>query len=311
MKKINIGLIGLGYFGSFHLNNILNTNFNLMGFYDADEKKAAEIENKTGIKKYDDPDTLINDVDAIDIVTPTVYHYELIKKAILAGKHVFVEKPMTSNSEQAADILRLLEKANVKLQVGHIERFNPVIDIEELKKEEIIKIEANRLSKYNPRGTDVSVIFDLMIHDIDLVLAILGDKIKSIEASGLIRFGKNLEFSNASLAFEQGTMAVLNASIIHPYMERKLKIWTKEKYYELDLAKKEINKHFYSLKPDKENNIFARYIYMLKDTNNSILDELNAFYNSIIENKPEKVNAMDGYKAIKLAEDISNKIKTV
>ncbi len=310
MKKINIGLIGLGYFGSFHLNNILNTKFNLTGFYDSDEQKALEIEKKTGIKKYNDPETLINEVDAIDITTPTVYHYDLIKKAILAGKHVFVEKPMTSNSDQALDILRLLKKANIKLQVGHIERFNPAVDIEELKKENIIKIEANRLSTYNPRGTDVSVIFDLMIHDIDLILAIMGEKIKSIEASGLIKYGKNLEFGNASLIFEQGNMAVLNSSIIHPYMERKLKIWTVRGYYELDLAKKEINKYFYSLKPDKENNIFAENIFEKKDANNSILDELNEFYYSIIENKPTKVNALDGYRAVKLAEDILNKIKT-
>jgi len=310
MKQVKIGLIGLGYFGSFHLNNILKTKFNLTGFYDSDKKKAMEIEKKTGIKKYDNPESLIKDVDVIDITTPTIYHYELIRKAILAGKHVFVEKPMTSNSEQALAIVQLLQNSDLKLQVGHIERFNPAIDIEELRKEKIINIEANRLSTYNPRGTDVSVVFDLMIHDIDLILAIMGDKIKSIEASGLMKYGDNIEFGSASLTFEKGNKAILNSSIIHPYMERKLKIWTTKGVYELDLAKKEINKYFYSLKPDKENNIFAKTIYEKKDTNNSILDELNEFYYSIIENKPTKVNAKDGYKAVKLAEDILNKIKT-
>ncbi len=310
MKKVNIGLVGLGYFGSFHLNNILNTQFNLIGFYDSDEQKAIEIEKKTGIKKYDNVEALIKDVDAIDITTPTIYHYNLIKKAILSGKHVFVEKPMTSNSKQASEIIQMLQKTDIKFQVGHIERFNPAVDINELKKEKIIKIEANRLSPYNPRGTDVSVIFDLMIHDIDLILAIMGNKINSIEASGLIKFGDNIEFGSASLIFEQGNTAVLNSSIIHPFMQRNLKIWTTKGYYELDLAKKEINKYFYSLKPDKENNIFAKNIFVKKDTNNSILDELNEFYYSIIENKPTRVDALDGYRAVKLAEDILNKIKT-
>ena len=238
MNDIKIGLFGTGYFGNFHLNNLLNTPFKVIGFFDADENRASEISDKYNVKSYTDPTKLMIDCDAIDITTPTSSHFQLIKKALSLGKHVFVEKPMTVDTAQAEEILKLVKKSNLKLQVGHIERYNPVTQDLGLENDKIIHMEANRLSTYNPRGTDVSVIFDLMIHDIDIVLHFIKDEIDSINASGINKYGNNLEFATANILFKNGTTASLTSSIIHPYLERTMKIWTDKRYIELDLATK-------------------------------------------------------------------------
>ncbi len=240
MDIIKIGLFGAGYFGNFHLNNLLKTPFKVVGFFDADKKRAAEIEKTYGVKSYSDPTLLMLDCDAIDITTPTSSHFQLMKKALSLGKHVFVEKPMTVDVAEAKEIMEIINKTNLKLQVGHIERYNPATQDLGLEDDKVIHIEANRLSTYNPRGTDVSVIFDLMIHDIDLVLHFIRDEIKTINASGLKKYGNNLEFAFANILFANGATAALTSSIIHPYMERKMKIWTEKRYIELDLATKNV-----------------------------------------------------------------------
>ena len=308
MNDIKIGLFGTGYFGNFHLNNLLNTPFKLIGFFDADENRAREISNKYNVKSYPDPTKLMIECDAIDITTPTSSHFQLIKKALSLGKHVFVEKPMTVDTSQAEEILNVLENTNLKLQVGHIERYNPVTQDLGLENDKIIHVEANRLSTYNPRGTDVSVIFDLMIHDIDLVLHFIKDDIESINASGINKYGNNLEFATANILFKNGTTASLTSSIIHPYLERTMKIWTDKKYIELDLATKKIKTIEYLDKAQKDNQIIKNEIILKKDTNNSIFDELNGFYYSIANNTETRVNVKDGFDTVKLAEDI---LKTI
>jgi predicted dehydrogenase len=309
MKEIKIGLFGVGYFGNFHLNNLLKTRFNVIGFYDSDNHRSDIISEKFGIEKYDDPEKLIEDSDAIDITTPTTYHYSLIKNAIVRGKHIFVEKPMTFNSEEALEIKNLVEKSKTILQVGHIERYNPVIENLDLSGHDIINLEVNRFSTYNPRGTDVSVVFDLMIHDIDLVLYLMGNKITNIDACGYNKFGSVLEFASASIKFANGSKATLNASIIHPYLERKMKLWTKEKYYELDLGKKHKDIYSYKVNPDNNMNILSGKETQEFATTNSILDELNEFYECISNNTLPRVTVEDGFNSIGLAEKILEKIK--
>lgn len=309
MKEIKIGLFGVGYFGNFHLNNLLKTRFNVIGFYDSDNHRSDIISEKFGIEKYDDPEKLIEDSDAIDITTPTTYHYSLIKNAIRRGKHVFVEKPMTFNSEEALEIKNLVEKSKTILQVGHIERYNPVIENLDLSGHDIINLEVNRFSTYNPRGTDVSVVFDLMIHDIDLVLYLMGNKITNIDACGYKKFGSVLEFASASIKFVNGSKATLNASIIHPYLERKMKLWTKEKYFELDLGKKHKDIYSYKVNPDNNMNILSGKETQEFATTNSILDELNEFYECISNNTLPRVTVEDGFNSIGLAEKILEKIK--
>jgi predicted dehydrogenase len=308
MQDIKMGLFGVGYFGSFHLNNLLKTQFNVIGFFDSDNHKSDMISEKFGVEKYSDPDKLLEDCDAIDITTPTTYHFEILKKAISKGKHVFVEKPMTLNLYEAEKIKDLALKSGCILQVGHIERYNPVIANLDINSSEIICIEANRFSIYNPRGTDVSVVFDLMIHDIDLVLYLLGDNITDIMASGYTKFGNNLEFASATLCFQNGSKATLNSSIVHPYLERNMKIWTRDKYYELDLGKKNTEVYWYLSSPDHKMNIMSKKESREYATTNSILEELNDFYDSISKGTAPRVNVTDGYNAVKLAELIQNKI---
>lgn len=303
-----MGLFGVGYFGSFHLNNLLRTRFNVIGFFDSDNQKSDTISEKFGVEKYTDPDRLIDECDAIDITTPTTYHFEILKKAISKGKNVFVEKPMTLNTSEAAEIKRLTLGSGCILQVGHIERYNPVITNLNLDPSEIVCIEANRFSTYNPRGTDVSVIFDLMIHDIDLVIHLIGDNFTDVVASGYKKFGNNIEFASATLYFQNGSKATLNSSIVHPYLERKMKIWTRNRYYELDLGKKHTEVYWYLSSPDHKMNIMSKKESREYATTNSILEELNDFYDSILNGTEPRVNVNDGYNAVKLAELIQDKI---
>ena len=310
MKDIKIGLFGVGYFGNFHLNNLLKTRFNVIGVYDSDIQRSNLISEKFGLKKFTDPEELIIESDAIDITTPTTHHFSLLKKAIELGKHIFVEKPMTFDSNEADEIKKMIENSNSILQVGHIERYNPVIENLVISRSDIINIEVNRYSTYNPRGTDVSVVFDLMIHDIDLVLHLMGNSITNIEACGYRRYGTALEFASASLQFDNGARVTLNASIIHPYLERKMKIWTTDKYYELDLGKKHTDIYTYKLNLDNNVNIIAGKETREYVTNNSIFDELNEFYENILNNSLPRVSVIDGFNAINLAESILDKIKS-
>lgn len=306
MGRIKIGLIGLGYFGNFHLNNLLKTEFEFVGFYDSDHKKAQQLASKHGIKNYNNLIDLIEDVDAIDITTPTKFHFDIIKMALSNNKHIFVEKPLVSTSNESEEILRLIGNRDIVFQVGHIERYNPAFDQDFFKNHKIIKIEANRYSTYNPRGTDVSVIFDLMIHDIDLILAFLKTDISSIKATSITKFGKNAEYASATIAFENKAIVTLNSSILHPYTERLMKIWTDKGYFEIDLGKKTFHKYFYAANPYDHNQIFDLIEKEEKEQNNQILDELNDFYHSIVTNSKPIVGLTQGHNAILLAEQILN-----
>jgi predicted dehydrogenase len=308
MREIKIGLFGVGYFGNFHLINLLKTPFKLIGFHDPDKQRSELISKKYNIESFQDANELIYKSDAIDITTPTSYHYTFIKKAIESDKHVFVEKPLANNFIEAMEIKKIHENSNIVIQVGHIERFNPVIDNLVIDGSQIVNLESNRFSTYNPRGTDVSVVFDLMIHDIDIVVKLMGNKIKGIEATGFSKFGPFVEFASATLTFDNNSKATLNASIIHPNIERKIKIWTKEKYFELDLGKKHTEIYSFLPEPDKNMNIISEKDRKEYITNNSILDELNDFYDCITSNKKPRVSIDDGLNAIKLAEQISEKI---
>ena len=305
-----MGLFGAGYFGNFHIDNLLKTNFDLVGFYDTNIERAEFIQNKYKIPSFTDPDKLISEVDAIDIATPTVHHFNLIKSAITAGKHVFVEKPITANSEQATEIIDILDNNLTKLQVGHIERYNPAVRALNIKNEKIINLELNRYSQYNIRGTDVSVVFDLMIHDIDLLLHLKKEKIIDLQSTGFSKFGKNIEFARASFLYEDGTMATLNSSIIHPYNERKMKIWTKNDLFEIDLNNRIYDRYNYLNKIDEKFRILNDKESISFVTNNAILEELNEFYDSIKFNRNPRVSANDGFKSVKLAEEILHNINT-
>ena len=221
---LKIGLLGAGHLGKIHLKCIqMVDQYNLIGFYDPDDQNAKIAEETYGIKRWKDLDDLLESVDVIDIVTPTITHFELAKKAIQYGKHVFIEKPLTHTMNEAKELLQLSKDAGLKIQVGHVERFNPAFLALEGTPLNPMFIEAHRLALFNPRGTDVSVILDLMIHDLDLVLSLVDSEVKHISASGVSVVSNTPDISNARIEFENGAVANLTASRISMKQMRKLR----------------------------------------------------------------------------------------
>ena len=212
---IKIGVVGAGHLGKIHLK-LLNSSkrFQLMGFYDTDSKISEELSDKEGYKYFSNLDNLLDNVEAIDIISPTTTHYQIAKQAILSNKHVFIEKPITDNLDHAKDIIQLSRKNNIIGQVGHVERFNPAYVAAFNHIKDPMFIESHRLSDFNPRGTDVPVVLDLMIHDIDAILSVVKSKVKHVSASGVSVISDTPDIANARIEFENGCVANLTASRI-------------------------------------------------------------------------------------------------
>src|SRR5690606_14269738 len=209
------------------------------GFYDANKENARKIEEEFGYEYFDNLDNLIAAVDVIDVVTPTLSHFEVGKKAISAGKHLFIEKPITNTVEEAEELTQMAEKFKVKGQVGHVERFNPAFMAVASKIENPMFIEAHRLAEFNPRGTDVPVVLDLMIHDIDAVLSVVKSKVKHISASGVSVISETPDIANARIEFENGCVANLTASRISLKNMRKSRFFQKDAYISVDFLEKQ------------------------------------------------------------------------
>lgn len=240
-NKIKIGVVGTGHLGSIH-TKIWSTNpeIELVGIYDVSETRAREIAGQYSIKCFTSLDELIAACDAVTIAVPTTYHYEVAKKSILAGLHCFIEKPITQTYDEALELIRLAHEQDVLIQVGHVERFNSALTA--LRGQEInpLFIEGHRLSQFKPRATDVSVIHDLMIHDIDIVLWLTKSKVKSIEANGVAVLTDTPDIANARIIFENGAVANLTASRISAHPMRKLRIFRKNAYFSIDFANQNV-----------------------------------------------------------------------
>ncbi len=237
---IKIGLVGVGHLGQHHARKFQNMEHAcLVGIYDKDAKRAAEISQKLGTRSFASYEEMLDSCDAIDIAATTTAHYDLAKPALKAGKHIFLEKPITSALWQAEELVALAKERNLKIQVGHIERFNPVI----LKVEHDIKdplfIESTRISTFHKRGTDVPVVLDVMIHDIDLILSFINSPIKTIHASGIGLFTKSIDIANARLEFENGAIANVTSSRVSLKLERKIRFFQKDSYISLDFQAKQ------------------------------------------------------------------------
>ncbi|HAB28202.1 MAG TPA: oxidoreductase, partial [Xanthomarina gelatinilytica] len=236
---LKAGVLGAGHLGKIHLR-LLNQSekYDLVGFYDSDEANAKKIEAEFGYKYFNSIDNLIDAVDMVDIVTPTLSHYECAKKAIAKGKHIFIEKPITNTVEEAEHIRELLAQHNIRGQVGHVERFNPAYLAV---KDQIVNpmfIETHRLAEFNPRGTDVPVVLDLMIHDIDIILSVVKSKVKNVYASGVSVISDTPDIANARLEFENGCVANLTASRISLKNMRKSRFFQKDAYISVDFLEK-------------------------------------------------------------------------
>jgi predicted dehydrogenase len=319
--RVKIGLLGVGHLGKFHLNCIgLCDNLELVGFYEPNEENAQKAIEK-GAKRFTDLDELLQLVDAVDIVTPTFAHFEMAHKAISLGKHVFIEKPLTETVEQAETLLYLAKAKNVKVQVGHVERFNPAMLA--IKDVPLIPmfIEAHRLAVFNPRGTDVSVVLDLMIHDLDIVLSLVKSKVKQINASGVSIVSSTPDIANARIEFENGCVANITASRISMKNMRKIRVFQHDAYVSLDFMEK--NAQVIRLYQDDLSNAPSENLIPIETYNgtkhlhlsspevepsNAIQLELYAFGESILHDLPLRVDITDGYEALKVAHQINNDI---
>ena len=239
-KTLKAGVLGTGHLGKIHLRLLNQSNkFDLVGFYDASPDVRKKITDEYGFKAFDSEEDLIAAVDVVDIVTPTLYYHKLAKKAIELGKHVFLEKPITQTVDEANELIALAKKHQVLGQVGHVERFNPAFLAVKDDINDSMFIETHRLAEFNPRGTDVSVVLDLMIHDIDIVLSVVDSPIKCIDASGVAVISETPDISNARITFENGCVANFTASRISLKKMRKTRFFQKNAYIAVDyLAKK-------------------------------------------------------------------------
>lgn len=316
---VKVGLFGAGYLGKFHINNWLEIQeATLIGFFDPNDETAKEIENTYSLKRFHNEDELINAVDAIDVVSPTPFHFAICEKAIRKGKHVFVEKPMANTVEEAQQLVKLVQESNVKLQVGHVERFNPAFLAANQFDLHPMFIEVHRLAQFNPRGTEVSVIMDLMIHDIDAVLSIVNSDVKHISASGVAVMTETPDIANVRIEFYNGCVANLTSSRISMKKMRKMRLFQKDAYIGIDFLSK--STEIIKLKGVEDANAFAFDIETPNGVRtiaitspqvpqvNAIKMELMEFVKAIKNNSRPIVNEIDGLRAMEVAHQILEKI---
>lgn len=319
---LKIGVIGAGHLGKFHLNNWLTIQgVQLVGFCDTDDANAKAVAQKYQLQRFEEVEKLIDACDAIDIVAPTTYHFELCELAIKKGKHVFVEKPLANTMDEAKELVKLAKEANIKFQVGHVERFNPAFLALKGQSLNPMFIEVHRLAQFNPRGTDVSVILDLMIHDIDIILSLVKGNVNYISANGVAVMSDTPDIANVRIEFDNGCVANLTSSRISMKKMRKMRLFQKDAYIGIDFLEKKTE--IIRLNTPGDKNVFTFDI----DTNNgkktiaianpavedvnAIKMELEQFRDAILNNSDTPVSAVDGFRAMEVAHQILEKIGNV
>ncbi len=316
---LKAGVLGAGHLGKIHLR-LLNQSekYNLVGFYDADIENGKKVETEFGYKFFHTIEDLINAVDVVDIVTPTLSHYDCAIQAIEKGKHIFIEKPITNTVEEAEKIRALLAKNHVKGQVGHVERFNPAFTAVKNDIHTPMFIETHRLAEFNPRGTDVPVVLDLMIHDIDIILSVVKSKVKHVSASGVSVISDTPDIANARVEFENGCVANLTASRISLKNMRKTRFFQKDAYISVDFLEKKCEVVKMKDAPEQPGDFdmvlqnaegIKKQIYFDNPnitSNNAILDELESFADAINNNTKPIVTLHDGTEALRVATQIIN-----
>ncbi len=317
---LKVGVFGVGHLGKFHLNNWKEIKkVALVGFYDPDDAIAAEVAQKYQLQRFTDPDSLIDACDLIDVVAPTPLHFNLCQKAIRKGKHVFVEKPLAGTMEEARELVKLVHESNVKLQVGHVERFNPAyLAIQSVPLNPLF-IEVHRLAQFNPRGTEVSVILDLMIHDIDIILSVVKSEVNNISASGVAVMTDTPDIASVRMEFNNGCVANLTSSRISMKKMRKMRLFQKDAYIGIDFLNKK--SEIIKLKTPQDLDVFSfdietpngKKTIALSNPSvpevNAIRMELEVFCDAILNNTPTLVSEVDGFRAMDIAHQILQKIK--
>jgi predicted dehydrogenase len=317
---LKVGVFGVGHLGKFHLNNWKEmADVELVGFYDPNDAIANEVITKYGLTRFADIHSLLDRIDAADIVAPTNYHFVLCEAAIRKGKHVFVEKPLANTIEEGRQIMKMVKEAGIKLQVGHVERFNPAYQAIKNMQLNPMFIEVHRLAQFNPRGTEVSVILDLMIHDIDIILSLIQSDVRNIHASGVAVMTETPDIANVRIEFNNGAVANLTSSRISMKRMRKMRLFQKDAYIGIDFLEKKTE--IIKLKQPGDENAFSfdletpnggtKTIAVINPEtkpSNAIKEELQAFVQSIATNTPTAVTEIDGYLAMEVAHKILEKI---
>ena len=314
---LKVGVLGAGHLGKIHLR-LLNQSekYELVGFYDPNQENAKKVSAEFGYQIFETIEALIEAVDVVDIVTPTLSHYECAKKAIRAGKHVFLEKPITNTVAEAEELIALAKDYNVKGQVGHVERFNPAFQAIRHKIENPMFIETHRLAEFNPRGTDVPVVLDLMIHDLDAILSVVKSPVKHVSASGVSILSESPDIANARVEFENGCVANITSSRISMKNMRKTRFFQRDAYISVDYLEKicevvkmkeapEVPGDFDLIFQNAEG--VKKQIYYDNpkvSANNAILDELETFAEAINNDTTPIVTLEDGTAALRLAYQI-------
>jgi predicted dehydrogenase len=321
---LKIGVVGAGHLGKIHIRLLLELvdEFELIGFFDPNDEIAKEVIEKFGLKRFETIEALMAQVDCVDIVTPTFAHFETASFALKNSKHVFIEKPITETTEEAKTLMLLAREANVKVQVGHVERFNPAFQAALPYFNKPLFIETHRLAQFNPRGTDVPVVLDLMIHDLDIILSVVKSGIKRISASGVAVVSDTHDITNARIEFDNGCVANLTASRISMKNMRKSRFFQKDAYISVDFLTKELEvvrmedvegdpnplDIVFDLGPGKP----TKKIYFDKpelEELNAIKEELRTFHEAIVKDETPIVSIEDGYNALDVAQRILEKLK--
>lgn len=314
---LKAGVLGAGHLGKIHLKLLKQSEkYELVGFYDPIKENAALVEKEFGYKAFDTIEALIDAVDVVDIVTPTLSHFDCGKAAIEKGKHLFIEKPITKTVEEAEALIAFAKKHDVKGQVGHVERFNPAFTAVKDAIEKPMFIETHRLAEFNPRGTDVPVVLDLMIHDIDVILSVVKSKVKNINSSGVSVISETPDIANARIEFENGCVANLTASRISLKNMRKSRFFQKDAYIAVDFFEKATEVVKMKDAPAQQGDFdmvlqnaegVKKQIYFENPTieaNNAILDELESFADAINNNTTPIVSLEQGTDALRVAQQI-------
>jgi predicted dehydrogenase len=324
MQKIKVGVIGTGHLGKLHTKMFRQIeNCDLIGIYDANPDQAKLVSNEFGIKAFSSLDELLAQVEAVSIATTTKAHFEVAKKCFDSNIHVFIEKPITATIQEGEELVGISDTKNLNLQVGHIERFNPGLVSLETYIDSPKFIQSDRLAQFNPRGTDVAVVLDLMIHDIDIILSLIKSDVKQIDASGVAVVSDHIDIANARIVFNNGAVANVTASRISQKKMRKMRMFQKDTYIALDFVTGV--SEIYRLLPIEgetlPNSISfgeigvgdkrKKLVYEQPEHReiNALEYELKLFVNSVMEKKKPLVSGVDGLKALKVAQIIIQKIE--
>lgn len=318
----NISLIGLGYIGKIHLRLLKdNPNWNIAGIYDTDKALTRDLALQYNVKAFSSLEELLEHSDAVDIATPSSTHFELAKAAIIAGKHIFIEKPVTATLKEAKQLQSLVNEAGVIFQVSQVERYNPALIAAQPYTTHPVFIEVHRLSSYNSRGTDVSVVLDLMMHDLDLILNMVKSNVRKIHANGGKLVSATADIVNARIEFENSVVANITTNRVAFKNSRKLRVFTKDNLVSINLLDKitEVIK-LKNAGPDSKNLVLdpgkglpkkeVIFEHPIILPTNAINEELNTFHTNVYSNKAPKAGIDDAIRTLEIAFDIEEKLKT-